>query len=417
MKQDTREKDDIIVIGGGIVGLAIAEKLSSEGKSVLLIEKEEIAAGASAGNAAGLAFSDIMPLASPGILFKAIRWLVDPLGPFAVVPQDLPKTLPWLIRFMMATRSAKYRSSITVQASLMRLAGKAMDGMLARTGLGTLIHQGGALHLYESERDYQKDLKNWDYRRRHSIDFECYEKDNLHQFQPGLAKSFVAGIFVPQWKSVSNPLAFCTALHDALQLRPFKTVYSAVKSVEISEAGGVVQTEGGTFRAHKVIVAAGPWSSAIAKQLGDCIPLIGERGYNTTFPKSALDLTRTLVFPGHGFVISPLADGVRVGGASEIARLGRKENFKRSQAMVRKAKKFVPALQTQQAVEWMGARPSIPDSLPVIGFSGRSENIIYAFGHGHLGLTQSAATGQLVSDLVNKTPPSIDIAALSPHRF
>ncbi|MEP3244884.1 MAG: FAD-binding oxidoreductase [Sneathiella sp.] len=417
MKQDAQKRDDIIVIGGGIVGLAIAEKLSSEGKSVLLIEKEKIAAGASAGNAAGLAFSDIMPLASPGILFKAIRWLLDPLGPFTVVPQDLPKTLPWLTRFMMATRPAKYRRSITVQASLMHLAGKAMDDMLARTGLDTLIHQGGALHLYESERDYQKDLKNWDYRRRHSIDFECYEKDDLHQFQPGLAKNFVAGIFVPHWKSVSNPLTFCKALHDILSQRPFRTVYSAVRSVEASESGVTVQTENGPYDGQKVIIAAGPWSSSLARQLGDMIPLIGERGYNTTFPKSALTLTRTLVFPGHGFVISPLADGIRVGGASEIARLGRKENFNRSKAMVSKAQKFVPALRTQDAAEWMGARPSIPDSLPVIGFSSRSKNILYAFGHGHLGLTQSAATGQLVSDLINKTPPSIDLAALSPHRF
>ncbi len=165
------------------------------------------------------------------------------------------------------------------------------------------------------------------------------------------------------------------------------------------------------------MIAAGAWSRRLTDRLGDHIPLESERGYNTTLPPGAFDLRRQLIFGGHGFVITPLSNGLRVGGAVELGGLDLPPNFKRSEAMLAKARRFLPGLKPEGGAQWMGFRPSLPDSLPVIGPSRASPRITYAFGNGHLGLTQSAGTGRLVRDLICGETPSIDLSPFSPARF
>ncbi|HZX82308.1 MAG TPA: FAD-binding oxidoreductase, partial [Reyranella sp.] len=159
------------------------------------------------------------------------------------------------------------------------------------------------------------------------------------------------------------------------------------------------------------------WSRPLALGLGDAIPLETERGYNTTLPPGAFDLKRQLTFGGHGFVVTPLSTGIRVGGAVELGGLTRPPNFKRSDAMLTKASAFLPGLKTEGGTQWMGFRPSLPDTLPVIGRSTASTRVLYAFGHGHSGLTQSAATGRLIADLIAGRAPSISIDPFRPDRF
>jgi D-amino-acid dehydrogenase len=166
-----------------------------------------------------------------------------------------------------------------------------------------------------------------------------------------------------------------------------------------------------------VVVAAGAWSRRLTDPLGDHVPLETERGYNTTLPLGSFDLRRQIIFGGHGFVVTPLTTGLRVGGAVELGGLDLPPNFARSEAMLRKAMRFLPGLSPEGGQQWMGFRPSLPDSLPVIGPSRASARIIYAFGHGHLGLTQSAGTGRLVADLVSGPAPAIDLAPFRPGRF
>jgi len=168
---------------------------------------------------------------------------------------------------------------------------------------------------------------------------------------------------------------------------------------------------------RNAIISAGAWSKPLAAQLGDRVPLETERGYNTTLPPDAFDIKTFLVFGGHGFVITPLATGIRVGGAVELGGLARAPNYARADAMLKKAAGFLPGLKTEGGTQWMGFRPSLPDTLPAIGYSRASRNIVYAFGHGHLGLTQCAATGRLVRDLLTAAQPPIDLTPFSPQRF
>ena len=175
--------------------------------------------------------------------------------------------------------------------------------------------------------------------------------------------------------------------------------------------------DGRSLVAQNVVVAGGAWSRGLVRPLGDRIPLETERGYNTTLPPGAFDLRRQLTFGGHGFVITPLSSGIRVGGAVELGGLKLPPNYARAEAMLKKAKAFLPDLDVTGGRQWMGFRPSLPDSLPAIGRSRASPRIVYAFGHGHLGLTQSAGTGKLVAELLTGEVSSIDLTAFSPQRF
>jgi D-amino-acid dehydrogenase len=228
----------------------------------------------------------------------------------------------------------------------------------------------------------------------------------------------VAGTFVPSWQSVADPYAFARGVADDVLARGGTFIEGNVVEVRPSEGGVAVElTKGRQLTATHAVIAAGAWSKPLAARLGDRIPLETERGYNTTLPPDAFDVKTFLVFGGHGFVISRLSTGIRVGGAVELGGLAREPNYARADAMLKKAANFLPGLKTEGGTQWMGFRPSLPDTLPAIGFSRASRHIIYAFGHGHLGLTQSAATGRLVRDLITGTKPPIDLAPFSPQRF
>jgi D-amino-acid dehydrogenase len=166
-----------------------------------------------------------------------------------------------------------------------------------------------------------------------------------------------------------------------------------------------------------VVLAAGAHSHLLARGLGDRIPLETERGYNTTLPGTAFDLRTQVTFGGHGFVVTRLTSGIRVGGAVELGGLNLPPNHRRSDAMLRKAQAFLPGLRVEGGQRWMGFRPSLPDSLPAIGAARATPRITYAFGHGHLGLTQCAGTARLVADLVTGRQPAIDLKPFSPYRF
>ncbi|MCB4767217.1 FAD-dependent oxidoreductase [Ancylobacter sp. Lp-2] len=410
--------DEVVIVGAGIVGLAVAFHLQGEGRRVRLVERGGVAEGASRGNAGAFAFTDILPLASPGIMRKAPRWLIDPLGPLAIPPSYLPSIAPWLLRFWRASRPDRYRRSLVVQGELMRVASGAMEAMVRDAGLSDRVRADGNLQLYESEAELAGAQEGWEQRARAGIAFEHVRGARLAELQPGLSPRFVAGTFTPHWKTVDDPYHFALALFDAVMARGGTVTHGEVTSVAPAEGGVRVKLRDGTaLDAAQAVVAGGAWSRPLAAGLGDAIPLETERGYNTTLPPGAFDLRRQLTFGGHGFVVTPLSTGIRVGGAVELGGLKLPPNFKRSEAMLKKAAAFLPGLRTGGGAQWMGFRPSIPDSLPVIGRSRASERIVYAFGHGHLGLTQSAGTGRLVADLLMGRRPSIDIAPLRADRF
>jgi D-amino-acid dehydrogenase len=409
---------DIAVIGAGIVGICVAARLAEAGRSVTLYDRTGICEETSSGNAAALAFPDPLPLAHKGMLKKLPGWLMDPLGPLTIPPAYLPKLTPWLIRFLRAGDPRQFEAGLQAQVSLMRLAEREWADLSEKAGAADMISHNGAIDLYEGEVEFKASLPGWAARERLGIPFEHVSGTRLADLQPGLSPRFTRGTFMPSWKTVSDPKLFGKAIWAYAERLGATFEKRLLESAEAGEERTRLRfADGGTVEARCAVICAGAWSHLHAKGLGDRIPLETERGYNTTLPVGAFDLRRQLTFVGHGFVVSPLVTGVRIGGAVEFAGLKRPPNFARAKAMLQKAKMFLPGLKTAGGREWMGYRPSLPDSLPVIGKARGSANVFYAFGHGHLGLTQSAATGRLIRDLVLGQKPGIDLSPFSPQRF
>lgn len=412
--EDLPVSADVVIVGAGVVGVSCAFALQAAGRSVLVIDRKGVAGETSAGNAGAFAFSDIVPLATKGMLAKVPGWLADPLGPLTIPPQYLPRITPWLLRFWRAGWPDRVEASIRAQADLMRISQAATDWLVAEAGIAPSVKTIGSLELYESEAEFKASLSGWTEREKEGIAFEHVRGAALAEQQPGLSDRFVAGTYVPQWRMVDDPYSYTSAIAGAAHARGARFVLGAVKALRPGE----VTLDGGHRIATKqIVLAGGAWSAPLARQLGDRLPLETERGYNTTLPPDAIALKRQLIFSGHGFVVSPLASGVRIGGAVELGGLELEPNYARAEAMLKKAKAFLPGLKTEGGRQWMGYRPSFPDSLPAIGASSASAEIVYAFGHGHLGLTQSAGTARLVTQLLNHETPGIDLSSFRPQRF
>lgn len=412
-----RQRNDVLVLGAGIVGVCCAAYLAERGLAPLVIDRTGIVEETSAGNAAALAFSDVLPLAHKGMLRNLPRWLMDPLGPLAIPPAYLPRLAPWLWRFWRAGRG-DHNAAIEAQAALMRLAEAEWMALLDRSGTQALLREDGSLELYESEAEFRASLPGWDARERHGIGFEHVDRGGIDRLQPGLSPLFVRATFVPGWKTVADPQRLGKAVWAYAERLGARFERAVAVDAAPLDGGAVVRlADGREIVAAALVIAAGAWSHLWARRFGDRIPLETERGYNTTLPPGAFDVRRQLIFSGHGFVVTPLEAGLRIGGAVELGGLDRPANYVRARAMLAKAGRFLPGLKTGGGREWMGYRPSLPDSLPVIGTASSAPRAVYAFGHGHLGLTQAAATGRLIADLISSNSAAIDLAPFRANRF
>lgn len=409
---------DVVVIGAGIIGVMAAHYLQNDGRKVLLLERHEVAAGASAGNAGILAFPEIIPIPSPGIIFKAPKWLLDPLGPLSLPPAYALNMLPWLWRFWRASSRKAFAHGIAVQTGMMHLAASEMERVRAIAELQSFFTHTGTLDLYDSEASFNAATPNWLEKEKAGFQFTSVGRADIERLQPGLAPQFRHAMYSPAGIQVNDPQGLTRAVADLVVARGGTLQKGEVRDiVPHAEGATITLADGTTIAARTIVVAGGAWSKPLAARLGDPVPLETERGYNTTLPAQDFQLQRQLYFNDHAFVVTPLAEGIRVGGAVELGGLELAPNYRRSKALLAKASRFLPELKTEGGREWMGFRPSMPDCLPVIGRSSASSSILYAFGHGHLGLTQSAATGRLVSDLAAGRATSFSTEPFGPGRF
>ena len=409
---------DVAIVGAGIVGVSTAFKLQEAGRTAVLIDRKGIAEETSRGNAGAFAFSDVIPLATSGVLRKLPRWLSDPLGPLTIRPEYLAQITPWMMRFWRAGWPDRVAASLKAQSAMMRLARSEAEALIASAGLEAMIRRDGVLELHESEEELRHTARDDAAKAAEGIEFRHVRGAELAELQPGLSPRIVCATFIPKWQTVSDPYDFAVAVGRAAQARGASFRQADVAQLRPLDDGVSIElTDGTALRARQVVVAGGAWSKHLTAPLGDDIPLETERGYNTTLPPDAFDLRTQVTFGGHGFVVSRLSTGIRVGGAVELGGLDLPPNFRRSEAMLARARAFLPGLKPDDGVQWMGFRPSLPDSLPAIGRARATPRVVYAFGHGHLGLTQSAGTARLVADLLTDRPPVIDIASFSPQRF
>jgi len=391
------EPPSVAVVGGGIVGSAIAVWLLAAGFAVTVFERDPDGRPPSTGNAGVISLSGISPLARPATLAAAPGWLLDPLGPLAVRLADLPALAPWLARFAAAARPSRVARATAALGFLMKTALADHNELARRAGLDRHMRRTGSLHVFDSDAGFRVGAAEWRERARHGIDYREIDPPEARRMAPALTGPFARAIFAPADWTVTSPLAVLTGLRRRLAgaLRAANVVALRPEPERV-----VVVTADGEASFARAVVAGGVWSRDLVRQLGVAVSLEAERGYNTTFAGLDLDLPLPVFFDDHGFCATPLADGVRVGGAVELAAVDAPPNFARSAAMVKKARRYLPDIPETGGVRWMGCRPGTPDSLPVIGAHPQDPRIVFAFGHGHLGLTLSAATARHVAEVV-----------------
>jgi len=345
--------------------------------------------------------------------------MLDPLGPLAVRPAHAAKLIPWLIRFARVSSEKEVeRISRALAAINLRVYDDLLP-MLAATGQCADLHRKGALTVYETEEGYRRDAAEWACKRSRGIAVEEVTATEARHLEPALGPRVQRAVFTPQWSHVSDPKILVTGLRNFLLSRGVLISQGEVIKVAPGSASAVSLelANGSHVSADCVVVAAGAWSGTLARQLGDRVLLESERGYNSTLPHPGICVERELIFAERRFVATPLSCGLRIGGAAEFGGLTAIPNFKRSRTLLELATRYLPSLRIEGGTVWAGHRPTTPDSLPVIGPSERHPKVFYAFGHGHLGLTQAATTGRLIADLVCQKPPVMDMRPYGIGRF
>ncbi len=410
---------ELIIVGAGVVGLSCAWSAQRRGFQVTLVDRDFEGDRASHGNAGGIAVSECVPLNLSGLGLKPLRWLLDPLGPLAVRATHAPKLLPWFLALRKVAEPANYLRIANALAALNNRSLRDFEAVLADTGLSGDLHKRGALTVYETSEAFTGDAEEWRLKRALGVRWRNVDSAELQSLEPNLAPVFQHGVMLEDWAHIDDPRRIVIGLRERVRALGAKLVTGNATSLNLDNPfKPAVDLEGGQkVVGDKVVVAGGAWSARLAKTIGDRALLESERGYNTTLPASATRLNREVIFAERKFVATPLAIGLRIGGAAEFASLEAAPNYRRSAALLRLARKYLPGLDENNPKQWMGHRPATPDSLPVIGPSPNNARVLYAFGHGHLGLTQSATTGELIGNILANEKTSIDMSPYVIERF
>ncbi|MCW8164099.1 NAD(P)/FAD-dependent oxidoreductase [Verminephrobacter aporrectodeae] len=410
---------ELIIVGAGVVGLSCAWSAQRRGFQVTLVDRDFEGDRASHGNAGAIAVSECAPLNLSGLGLRPLRWLLDPLGPLAVRASHAPKLLPWFLALRKVAEPANYLRIANALAALNKRSLRDFEAVLADTGMGGDLHKRGALTVYETSQAFSGDAEEWRLKRALGVRWRSVDAAELQALEPNLAPVFQHSVMLEDWAHIDDPQRIVMGLRERVRALGAQFVTGSATSLNLGNASKpAVDLEGGqSVVGDKVVVAGGAWSARLAKTIGDRALLESERGYNTTLPASASLLNREVIFAEHKFVATPLAIGLRIGGAAEFAGLEAAPNYRRSDALLWLARKYLLGLDESNPTQWMGHRPATPDSLPVIGASPKNASVLYAFGHGHLGLTQSATTGELIGNILANEKTPIDMSPYAIERF
>ncbi|MCC6719238.1 MAG: FAD-binding oxidoreductase [Acetobacteraceae bacterium] len=415
----------VVVIGAGIVGAACAVELQRDGHAVTIVEPGPPGGeqAASYGNGCWLSPSSVLPVAAPGLWRKVPGWLADPLGPLAVRWSYLPRALPWLWRFLRAGWS--WERVRTVAPAMRALVAGCPERHLAlaeEAGVGHLIHRGGLLYPFPSRADFLAESESWAIRREQGIEWTELDANELRQREPVLDRRYTFAVHVHEGGHCVDPGAYVAALVELVVSRGGTLLRAKAQGLEIEDGRLVaVRTDSGEIACDRAVIAAGAWSKVLAAEAGDDVPLETERGYHALFVGAETG-PRTPMIPSDGKMANVRTpQGLRIAGQVEIAGLEAAPNWKRAEVLRDYALATWPELprdlKPEQVKVWMGHRPSMPDSLPVIGKASGCGEVVHAFGHGHIGLAAGAMTGRLVADIVSGKTPVIDPAPYAPSRF
>lgn len=406
---------EIAILGAGVVGLAIAEALLAQGHEVTLVDPNPPGMGASHGNAGTIADYAVMPVGTPDVLRNLPALLFDKTSPLAIRRAALPALLPWLARFALQSLPRPAQRNAAAIAGLLTGAAALWTDLAGRIGGSAILQPRGCLYLYETAAAYRAADRDMAFRRSHGIAVDLIGPGELARMEPGLPDLEGGAAFFPKAVFLSDP-GQMMALLTAAVLKKAKLQQTRAERISRQLDGVIVEGPGLRLHARRVIIAAGAHSRALARQAGDRIPLDTERGYHVEWDMDTPRLTRPACPTSRGFYLCPMSGRLRVAGTVELGGLTLPPSPHRIARLVEGARAIFPDLGPPDR-DWMGFRPSMPDSLPVIGPSRGGAEILHAYGHGHIGLTLAPVTARIIAALVAGKDPGIDLSPCLPRRY
>ena len=408
----------VIVVGAGIIGSAIGYELQRRGHAVTLVDRQAPGRGTSYGNMASLAVSEIMAVSRPATWKKIPGWMLDPEGPVWLRPSYAPRMAGWFLRFAIAGRPLRIREIEEATAAIALHVLKDFETTLSEIGAADLVTEEGCLSIYETEAEFAEDREHVELLERYGFEHSVLSGAALRDLEPSLAPHVAKAVLLPDNRSIRDPYRLVVKLAEAMQGLGGTLREAAVKTVRAVAGGSEVVLDGGeVLKADHVVLAAGVLTRNFARDLGEPIPLETERGYHTQIMKPGISMRHSIIWPHRAFMVTPTAGGIRVGGNVELAGMDAAPDYRRPRVLVRHAQRVLPGLAVEEASDWMGHRPAMPDTLPVISPSKKAAGVFYATGHGHLGLTQSITTSRLIADMVEGKRTKIDMAPFDIGRF
>jgi D-amino-acid dehydrogenase len=409
----------IAVIGTGIVGACTAAWLQRDGHRISFVDPRDAGEACSFGNAGSLSPSACLPVGMPGMWKQVPQWLRDPLGPLTVRWAYLPRVLPWLLRFLRHSSPDEVVRIATAMRQLLAPIFDSYGPLVERAGVQHLVRRSGCLYVYSSQPAAARWAWGMNLRRRLGVDLREVGQDELEALEPDLRGVFRFGLLAPENGSTPDPSALVKALHAQCLRDGAEHLRETVQGFE--RRGRRVQAlrlaNGERLAVDGVVVTAGAWSGPLARQLGARVPLETQRGYHVTVGSSNLGLRHTVMALEHNLMVNPMAMGLRLAGSVEFAGLRAPPQYARADVLLKKGRQLFPHLDTSRTTQWMGHRPCLPDSLPVIGAAPAADNAWLGFGHGHVGMCGGASTGRELAALVAGRQPQVDLHPFRPQRF
>lgn len=411
---------DILIIGGGSIGLNTAYYLLGSGCRVTLLDRSAIGVGSSSGNAGHIVPSHIIPLAAPGIIPTALKWMLDPNNsPFGMKFSLSPAYLSWLIRFAASCTESNVTRAIPALKALGLLSAANFSEIISTEKFDCNYQQSGLLFLYNTPAAFESGKHEAEVLHEHGLPAEILEKNLLQQVEPVVLPGVVGGVNFTGDSSL-NPekylqfmaervRALGADLHENTPVTGFETLGGRITRVLTSQ---------GEYEPSLVVLAAGAWSPNVARDLCLNIPIQPARGYSLTMSATRTMPRHAILLGERRVAVTPMGDLLRFTGRLEVGSMSTIPEPKWITAIERAVREYLRLDEKLDIKEtWAGLRPTTPDGVPLIGFASRYANLILATGHAMLGLSLGPGTGQVVAELINGMQPAFDIHAFSPRRF
>jgi len=408
----------IVVIGAGIVGVSTAIWLQRSGFKVTIIDQKGPATGASHGNAGILAASSIIPVPNPSLIKKLPFYLLSKDSPVFFKMSYLPKMFPFLMSYLSKSNLREVNKYAERMTPLIFDTVCQHKSLAKGTGAEKFISYQDYCFGYETEENFLNDKKVWKLRQKHGLPFEVVNGNEFSNFDPFYKDLFDVIVKCKNHGKINDPGLYVKTLCDHFLSQGGELIISKVNDISSKNLNDViVKIESDSLIANKIIVATGAWSKKILKKFKIKMPLESERGYHVEYVEPNFYPKVPMMLTSKKFVITPMDGRIRVAGLVEFAGLKTLKRKPPLNLLKNKIKDLFPNLKCKEKIEWLGHRPALVDSLPMLGYLDKNKQILVAFGHQHLGLTAGAKTGRIVSDLIIGNDIKLKISNYRPNRF